>query len=358
MKDLIQDLRLRRANASEETGIHVDRNHHARAWHWREQRDLQRRQCGAAASAAFSAARTIGDGQHDEPRSRLYQFRNFDARLSRVAGTQAQLRKDGRLQHDELQHLRHDRARASDGRAGVADLFGVLGVGPGARPRVYRRRGDLWQASRGDRERGSVAAEIRRRGRSHRSNDDAQRRAIRDRRGDASHFQFPDPTVVLWTPLAVADGAENNTRGNYWLGVVGRLKSGIAASQAQRSSTAFFGNSKPRIRFSAASAHRLFRCTSRQSAAYRPRCFVLLAAVALVLLIACATSPICCSRARRQGSGRLRFAPRSARAGTIDSPTAHRELIAGSWRAARSACCSLCGALTCSLAWAKRAAAR
>src|SRR4030095_2480066 len=46
-------------------------------------------------------------------------------------------------------------------------------------------------------------------------------------------FQFPDPTVALWTPLAVADGAENSTRGNYWLGVVGRLKPGVEPGDAQ-----------------------------------------------------------------------------------------------------------------------------
>ena len=46
-------------------------------------------------------------------------------------------------------------------------------------------------------------------------------------------FQFPDQTMSLWTPLAVADGDEKNTRGNYWLGVIGRLKPGVHPSQAQ-----------------------------------------------------------------------------------------------------------------------------
>src|SRR5215471_1826732 len=46
-------------------------------------------------------------------------------------------------------------------------------------------------------------------------------------------FQFPDQTVALWTPLAVADGSENSTRGNYWLSVVGRLKAGVTPTEAQ-----------------------------------------------------------------------------------------------------------------------------
>src|SRR5205085_7324575 len=47
-------------------------------------------------------------------------------------------------------------------------------------------------------------------------------------------FQFPDQTVKLWVPLAVPDDSELNTRGNYWLSVVARLKPGVSITQAQQ----------------------------------------------------------------------------------------------------------------------------
>jgi putative ABC transport system permease protein len=46
-------------------------------------------------------------------------------------------------------------------------------------------------------------------------------------------FQFPYQNVMLWIPLALPDGSEYNTRGSFWLNVVGRLKKGVTAAQAQ-----------------------------------------------------------------------------------------------------------------------------
>ena len=46
-------------------------------------------------------------------------------------------------------------------------------------------------------------------------------------------FQFPSQNVMLWMPLAAPDNSEYATRGNYWLSVVGRLKKGLTAAQAQ-----------------------------------------------------------------------------------------------------------------------------
>jgi putative ABC transport system permease protein len=46
-------------------------------------------------------------------------------------------------------------------------------------------------------------------------------------------FRFPSNDVALWTPLAVADNDEFNTRGNFWLSVIGRLKPGLTPAQAQ-----------------------------------------------------------------------------------------------------------------------------
>jgi putative ABC transport system permease protein len=46
-------------------------------------------------------------------------------------------------------------------------------------------------------------------------------------------FRFPSNDVALWTPLALADNDEFNTRGNFWLSVIGRLKPGVTPAQAQ-----------------------------------------------------------------------------------------------------------------------------
>src|SRR5262245_40822134 len=46
-------------------------------------------------------------------------------------------------------------------------------------------------------------------------------------------FRFPANDVALWTPLALADNDSLNTRGNYWLSVIGRLKPGVTPAQAQ-----------------------------------------------------------------------------------------------------------------------------
>src|SRR6266540_3225222 len=46
-------------------------------------------------------------------------------------------------------------------------------------------------------------------------------------------FRFPSNDVALWTPLALADNDSLNTRGNYWLSVIGRLKPGVTPAQAR-----------------------------------------------------------------------------------------------------------------------------
>jgi putative ABC transport system permease protein len=46
-------------------------------------------------------------------------------------------------------------------------------------------------------------------------------------------FQFPYQHVMFWAPLALANGSDYNTRGSFWLNVVGRLKKGVTTAQAQ-----------------------------------------------------------------------------------------------------------------------------
>jgi len=46
-------------------------------------------------------------------------------------------------------------------------------------------------------------------------------------------FRYPSNGVALWTPLALADNDSLNTRGNYWLSVIARLKPGVTPARAQ-----------------------------------------------------------------------------------------------------------------------------
>jgi putative ABC transport system permease protein len=101
-------------------------------------------------------------------------------------------------------------------------------------------------------------------------------------------FQFPDPTVALWTPLAVADGAENSTRGNYWLGVVGRLKPEVSPVQAQAELDGIFKKLEQEEAFLSGFGTQVLPLHEATVGSVKTALSVLLAAVALVLLIACA----------------------------------------------------------------------
>src|SRR5262249_8652731 len=101
-------------------------------------------------------------------------------------------------------------------------------------------------------------------------------------------FQFPNQNVMFWAPLAVADESVYNKRGSFWLNVVGRLKKGMTATQAQsdmagiqrqneEGSKGFTG-----IGVNVAPLHKTTVGDARRGL------LVLLSAVLFVLLIACA----------------------------------------------------------------------
>jgi putative ABC transport system permease protein len=101
-------------------------------------------------------------------------------------------------------------------------------------------------------------------------------------------FQFPDQTIALWTPLAVADGSEYNTRGNYWLGVVARLKPGVAAAQAQAEMDGVFRQLEQEDTLFGGFGTQVIPLHEATVGSVKTALLVLLAAVGLVLLIACA----------------------------------------------------------------------
>ena len=101
-------------------------------------------------------------------------------------------------------------------------------------------------------------------------------------------FQFPDQRMALWTPLAVADGSENSTRGNYWLGVVGRLKPGVEPAAAQAEMDGVYRQLEQEEPVITGFGTQVVRLHEAAVGGVRTALSVLLASVALVLLIACA----------------------------------------------------------------------
>ncbi len=101
-------------------------------------------------------------------------------------------------------------------------------------------------------------------------------------------FQFPYQNVMLWRPLAVSDGSEYNTRGNYWLNVVGRLKKGVTGAQAQSDLAGVQRQiEKVNIGFASISVN-LAPLHETTVGNARRALLVLLSAVFFVLLIGCA----------------------------------------------------------------------
>src|SRR5262245_6053510 len=76
---------LQRANADEETRIHTDRHHYAQLGHRREHSDLQRGECGAAASAALPGIGATGVGERAQAKFRVNAY--FLSQLHRLAGS-------------------------------------------------------------------------------------------------------------------------------------------------------------------------------------------------------------------------------------------------------------------------------
>jgi putative ABC transport system permease protein len=93
--------------------------------------------------------------------------------------------------------------------------------------------------------------------------------------------------VELWTPLAFAPGDSMDTRGNHFVTLVGRLKPGVTVAQAQEDASAIarrleeqFPQNKG-LGASVTPAHEQLTGDSRKAL------YVLLGAVAFVLLVAC-----------------------------------------------------------------------
>jgi putative ABC transport system permease protein len=100
-------------------------------------------------------------------------------------------------------------------------------------------------------------------------------------------FSFPSRQIEYWAPIAL--NPANATRGGHFLGVVARLKPGVAVARADAEMRAI--SERLALQYPDASAKESAEVRSLHEAAVgnvRPALLILLAAVGVVLLIACA----------------------------------------------------------------------
>jgi putative ABC transport system permease protein len=101
-------------------------------------------------------------------------------------------------------------------------------------------------------------------------------------------FQFPDRNVALWAPLSFAPGDQYNTRGNYWLNVIARLKSGVSKAQAQSDMTSIAEQLEREFKENVGMGASVVSLRENTVGNVEAALVLLLAAVVFVLLIACA----------------------------------------------------------------------
>ncbi|HKF54525.1 MAG TPA: ABC transporter permease, partial [Blastocatellia bacterium] len=100
-------------------------------------------------------------------------------------------------------------------------------------------------------------------------------------------FRFPDKDAELWVPLS-PDAQLRNNRNALWLKAVGRLKPGVTLEQARADMGTIAGRLEQQYDFMSGYGVNLVPIHDQVVGSVRPALLVLLGAVALVLLIACA----------------------------------------------------------------------
>ena len=166
------------------------------------------------------------------------------------------------------------------------DFFEMCARVPGARPGVHgggRRPG---QEQRGRPQPRHVAAAVRRRPRHRRPLDHAQRRAGDDHRRDAPGVRVSGRRGVLGADCAQPGQA---SRGGHFLAVVARLKPGVTAAQAGAEMKMIAERlAKQYPKESADESAEVVSVLDQMVGGARQSLLALLAAVAVVVLIACA----------------------------------------------------------------------
>ncbi|HVG31968.1 MAG TPA: ABC transporter permease [Pyrinomonadaceae bacterium] len=100
-------------------------------------------------------------------------------------------------------------------------------------------------------------------------------------------FEFPSKETELWSPLGL-DTANQEGRGSHFLDVVARLKPGVTLQLAQSNMDAIAGELEKQYQVNTGHGVNIFPLYEEIVGNVRPALLVLLGAVGLVLLIACA----------------------------------------------------------------------
>ena len=100
-------------------------------------------------------------------------------------------------------------------------------------------------------------------------------------------FRFFRRPVVIWTPLAFAPNDNMNTRNNHFIWVVGRLKPGITAQQADSDLNVMAGRIAKEFPENAGLGVRLQSIRDNLVGNVRPALWAIFGAVLFVLLVAC-----------------------------------------------------------------------
>ncbi len=100
-------------------------------------------------------------------------------------------------------------------------------------------------------------------------------------------FGFPDRHADLWTPIAFEPGNVLNTRGNYYLEIVGRLAPGASIAQAHEALHRLATRVAAEHPEGSMKTARIVPLREQMVGVVRPVLLILLGAIGLVLLIAC-----------------------------------------------------------------------
>ena len=162
----------------------------AGAWHRREHRDLQHRERGPAASAAFRGAGTPGADLHQDTGPGRWTLRALARQVLRLAAGCAVVRGHGDVPMLRLQGARahrHGHRANSTCDSCERGLFRDRQSPAGARTRLSARGGHARRQVRGRPERPVLENRIRRQPGRDRPHGEAQRRSVHHRRCHAGH---------------------------------------------------------------------------------------------------------------------------------------------------------------------------
>ncbi len=103
-----------------------------------------------------------------------------------------------------------------------------------------------------------------------------------------SWLRQPRQKADLWVPMSFEPGSNRNTRNNYFLRVIGRLKPGVSIPQAQAEMNTISQRLEQEFKENAGLGTRIVSLSQDIVGDNRPILLVLMGAVGFVLLIACA----------------------------------------------------------------------